>query len=155
MKNQKVRKAAAAELPEIQAIAREVIAARYPAFLGADMVQDYLDSGQADQEFVTHQDSLFVLMEGTRIMGFAICFDDFVHVMMVRLDAQRGGYGSFLLNWCEATIKERSHHTARLETFTSNSQAIGFYRKNAWVEVKRDAEDVGVFARIWFEKELS
>lgn len=152
MKNLTVRRAKTDELSTIQSVAREIISTRYPAFLGEDAVNAFLESGQSDQEFVANQNNIFVLLEGDEIRGFSICFDDFIHLMMTKLEFQQKGYGSFLLNWCETAIKARGYDIGRLETFASNVQAVEFYRKNGWIEAGREDEDAGVFARIRFEK---
>ena len=148
------RKAHENEISSIQAIAREVILARYPAFLGEEAVTAFIGSGQSDREFVEHRDNLYVLAEGDRLIGFTICFDAFVHLMMIKLDVQGNGFGSHLLEWCEGVIGGKGHKIARLETFLSNAQAVNFYLKNGWSEVERDSEDAGAFARICFQKSL-
>lgn len=155
MKNLVIRKAASDELSSIQAVARDVIRACYTAFLGADRVAEFIDSGQSDQEFVAHEDHLFVALEEDRPFGFSICFDDVVHLLMIRSDAQGRGYGSHLLGWCEKTIGERGFRTGRLETFAGNAQAMRFYQRNGWFAVSRDAGEEGALARIRFEKQLS
>lgn len=153
--NLTIRRVEADELSLVQTIAREVIITCYPAFLGPKPVAAFIESGQSDQVFIEYKSDLFVLRDENQLIGFSICFEDFIHLMMVRPDAQRGGYGSQLLGWCEEAIKDRGFGTARLETFASNAQAVRFYIKNGWSDVKRDNEISGVFARIWFEKQLN
>lgn len=155
MKNLTVRRADMAELPTIQSAAREIISARYPVFLGEDVVNAFLESGQSDQEFVTNRNNIHVLLDDDELCGFSICFDDFIHLMMIRLEHQRKGYGSILLNWCETSIREQGYGIGRLETFAANVQAVEFYRKNGWIEVGREDDDAGVFTRLRFEKSVS
>lgn len=147
-----LRKARAGELAPVQAIARRVILARYPAFLGEQAVRDYVGSGEADRDLARHGDDLHVLVRGDRILGLAICPGDLVHLLMVGPGDQRQGHGSRLLAWCEAAIAARGHGTARLESFAANGPAVAFYRKNGWSEVDRDGP--GPLARIRFAKRV-
>ncbi len=149
-----MRKAEAGEVAAIQAIAREVILTCYRGFLGDEAVTAFVESGQSDREFVAHGDDLHVLAEGRRLLSFAICFEDLVHLMMVRPDAQRLGHGARLLGGCEALIRGRGHGRGRLETFAANRRAVRFYAGNGWSEVRRDGQEAGAFARVWFEKAL-
>ena len=148
------RKALAGEVPAIQAIAREVILTGYRGFLGDEAVTAFVASGQSDRELVEHRDDLHVLTDGQRLLGFAVCFDDFVHLMMIRPDAQGRGHGGRLLKDCEALMRGRGHGRGRLETFAANGRAVRFYARNGWSEVRRDGEGSGAFARVWFEKSL-
>lgn len=155
MKNLKTRYADVSERSAIQTMARDVIRGRYTAFFGPEMVDAFIGSGQADEEFVTHEDNLYVLVDGSDIIGFSICFENFIHLLMVKMERQNEGLGSVLLKDCEAMIRDRGHQSARLETFVSNVQAVAFYLKNGWTETARDGEDAGTLARIWFEKKLT
>ena len=155
MKNLKTRHADVSERSAIQAMARDVIRGRDTAFFGPEMVDAFIDSGHSDEEFVTHKDNLYVLVDGNDIIGFSICFENFIHLLMVKINRQNEGLGSILLEGCETMISGRGHQSARLETFVSNTQAVAFYLKNGWTETARDGEDAGTLARIWFEKEMT
>jgi GNAT superfamily N-acetyltransferase len=109
------------------------------------MVEGYINSGDADAEIIRNLPRLVVADVEGCILGFVVCFDDLVHLLMTRLDRQRTGVGSHLLSHAEDAIAARGHKGARLETFAANTQARQFYEKAGWQEVRfGDVEGLGV-----------
>jgi len=149
-----VRPVEDADIAKVQEIAGRTIKACFPVFLGQELAFGYVDGGLSDAEIVLHREMLFVMVEDDRLVGFCIVVDDLIHLMMIDVVLHRLGLGSRMLAWCEAEIRRRGHAVARLETFTDNSQAVGFYRKNGWVETSRDEGGNGLPGRIHFRKVL-
>lgn len=117
----------------------------YTPFLGAEMLEGYIQSGDADAEISNNIGHTTVAVTGDTIQGFVVCVDDLVHLLMTRLNTQRAGIGSRLLAHCEHEIAGRGYQSARLETFSDNRQARQFYHKAGWREIRLgEVEGLGV-----------
>lgn len=149
-----IRPARPDDLAALQALAREVIEVCYTPFLGAQMVAEYNGSGAADAEVAKHPQHMSVAERDGALAGFVVCFDDLVHLLMTRVDHQRGGVGTALLERCAQDIATRGHKIARVETFTDNTQARRFYVKNGWREVRFGVIEGTDIALVHFEKAL-
>ena len=95
------------------------------------------------------------MLDESQVVGFSIYFDDLIHLMMVDVARHRGGLGAHLLHHCEGQLLSRGNTTIRLETFEGNVQAIRFYEKNGWKEVRRAKDEEHDFVRVFFEKDVA
>ncbi len=138
----------------VQKIARETLRQTASVFLGEETVIGFIDSGQSDAEIAAHLPNLYVARVYSRIAGFVIYWEGFLHLMMVDVRLHRTGVGTAILAWCEAQMRAAGHDRAQLETFVGNAQAIGFYLRNGWAETGRDGPEAGDFAKATFEKFL-
>ncbi len=150
-----IRKANANDLPKMQEIARRTIDKCYKSFLGDENVDWYINSGESDKEIQKHIENTDVLIRNDEIIAMAIYFEDFIHLMMVDVDLQRGGIGSQLLAHCEKQISNHGHLTMRLETFEANHQAVHFYKKNGWTITRKQKEEEMDVSRVFLEKEAA
>lgn len=147
----RTRKAQPDDLPALKDMARRTIRACYASFLGEDGVSGYIDSGESDKEVENGLSNCDVLEVDGQLAAMAVHFDDFIHLMMVDVDAQRKGLGTMLLDHVERELF-KSNSTIRLETFEGNTQGINFYMKNDWTEVGRKKDAEHGFVRVFFEK---
>ncbi len=153
MSDLQFRKAQPGDLSTIQDIARRTIDRSYRSFLGDEAVDSFIDSGESDQELQQHIDNCDVAMREDVLVGFAIYFNDLIHLMMVDVRLHRNGIGSLLLAHTESQLFARGHKTIRLETFEGNHQAINFYVKNGWIVTTKSKDEAYGFVRVLFEKQ--
>jgi ribosomal protein S18 acetylase RimI-like enzyme len=146
-----VRAATEADLERIQDLARRTIDARYRAFLGDEGVDGFLDSGASDDYVAEGLSDTDVLMVEERIVGFCVCKQSLIDLMMVDHEAHRRGYGTTLLRHAEARLLE-THEEIVLESFEDNDQANAFYRKNGWIESERFFDESLGSRKIVFKK---
>lgn len=151
--SKKLRKSKPSELQEIVALASKTFDTFYRPFLGDHNVDWYVGSGELKREIVKHANDLHVLLINNEIKGFAIYFDDFIHIMMIDEDAHRLGMGSFLMTAVEDQLF-KNHNNIKLQSFVGNKIATSFYLKNGWKKgaVNNARKDV---AMMYFEKEKS
>ncbi|WP_394495609.1 GNAT family N-acetyltransferase [Shewanella sp. ENK2] len=154
MSNQSVRKATLKDLSLIQNIARKTIDKCYRNFLGDEGVDWYINSGESDKELENNISNCYILEESSNILGFAIFFDDLIHLMMIDEKLHRSGLGSTLLSCVENKLNETGNANIKLETFEGNTQAINFYLKNGWVISKKETDPDYGFVRVFFEKNV-
>ena len=146
-----VRRATEADLHRLQELARGTIDARYRSFLGDEGVDGFLDSGASDGYVVAGLADTEVLEVGGRTVGFFVCKENLIDLMMVDHDMHRRGYGTTLLRHAEAELL-RSYDEIVLESFEDNDQANAFYRKNEWVEHERLFDEALGSNKIVFKK---
>ncbi len=142
------RPAAPGDLQPLKDMARRVILANYTPFLGAELVNDFIGSGQADAEIDAGLDDCVLLTGDGAPLAFAVTRGELLHLMMVDVPHQRAGYGSLLMAHVERLLFAR-YELLRLQTFAVNRAAIRFYTKNGW-QALPDADPDG--AMLWFQK---
>ena len=147
-----IRKAIQEDLRVIQEIARGTIDKSYRSFLGDDLVDWFLSSGESDKELENQLGNCDVLLLDDSIAAFSIYFADLIHLMMVDAYLHRNGLGSKLLAHTETQLFNAGNNVIRVETFTGNQQAINFFKKNDWSLVRTVEDKENGFVRVFFEK---
>ncbi|MGI9570949.1 MAG: GNAT family N-acetyltransferase [Desulfobulbia bacterium] len=153
MNSIQIRKANQEDLRVIQEIARDTIDLSYRSFLGNDLVDWFLSSGESDKELEYRLANCDVLILDTSIAAFTIYFDDLIHLMMVDVYLHRNGLGSKLLAHSETQLFNHGNTVIRVETFEGNQQAINFFKKNNWSIVRKEEDKENGFVRVFFEKQ--
>ena len=154
MNDIQIRRAQSDDLTRMQDIARRTIDRCYRSFLGNEGVDSFINSGESDRELQKHIESCDVALREDAIVGFAIYFDDLIHLMMIDVRLHRNGIGSLLLAHTESQLFARGHKTIRLETIEGNHQAINFYVMNGWIVTTKCKDETYGFVRVYFEKQV-
>jgi len=119
------------DLDMMQAIARHTIDVNYRAFIDDDTV-DWFISGPSDDYLSKHVDDATLVTVDGIIVGFAVCKDNAIDLIVIDDASHRRGFGSALLSHCESSLFER-YDAIELESFEGNSKANGLYRKHGWM----------------------
>ena len=144
------RKATSGDLERMQAIARDTIDLNYRSFIDDDGVDWYL-SGPSDEYLARNLGRSTVLTAEGTIIGFAVCRENLIELIMIDHASHQRGFGSALLEHCESKLFER-YDAIRLESFEGNQSANRFYRKNGWIQTG-SVSDAMSGGRKWiFEK---
>jgi putative acetyltransferase len=149
--NTLIRKALASDLGALIDLSRRTISASYRPFLGNEKVDAFLDSGSADRYVADNLDSCSVLIREGAIVGFSVCRDNMIDLMMMDPAFHRQGLGSTLLRHVEQALLQK-YAELRLESFADNENANAFYRKNGWREAGRHFDEVSGVHKIVFHK---
>ena len=152
MDSTRIRKATLEDLRVIQEIARGTIDKSYRSFLGDELVDWFLRSGESDKELEHQLDNCDVLTMDGSVAAFTIYFDDLIHLMMVDSYLHRNGLGSELLAYTETQLFKSGHNVIRVETFEGNQQAMNFFMKNQWLIARKEEDKENGFVRVFFEK---
>ncbi|WP_313812900.1 GNAT family N-acetyltransferase [Glutamicibacter sp.] len=137
-----IRPASAAQLSEIQDLARRTINACYRGFLGDEAVDWYVGSGASDEHIEAQlaQENLYCLTQNEQIVGISILDGSTVDLIMIDPGHHRQGLGRLLLSHAEETLFAL-HPRLQLETFPGNASAVSFYESCGWTLEKRLEED--------------
>ncbi|WOT04833.1 GNAT family N-acetyltransferase [Shewanella youngdeokensis] len=138
MKN--VRAATLADLPAIQALAKETIRHNYRAFLGDDGVEWFINGGGLHKEVNEYFDDIVVLEIDNEIQGYCAAEEGFIHALMIRVERQQTGLGRYLLNHVEQMQCAEGYEHLRLETYQGNEPALKLFSKQGWF-VAEDQHD--------------
>jgi ribosomal protein S18 acetylase RimI-like enzyme len=146
-----IRTASAADLEALIALTHRTINASYRPFLGDEPVDAFLGSGAADRYIAQNLGRCLVLLRNGAIVGYSVCRDHIIDLMMIDHAVHRQGLGTELLRHVEQTLLQ-SHEALQLESFEDNENANAFYRKNGWREVSRHLDDDLGVRKIMFRK---
>ena len=145
-----IRPALTSDTPALIDLSRRTISASYRPFLGDRSVDEFLESGAADDYVRVNLDRCSIIVCDRRVAGYAVCRENLIDLMMIDHTLHRRGLGTELLQWVEQAQAE--HGELRLESFAANEPANAFYRKNGWIDAGRCFDrDAGV-DKILFRK---
>ena len=129
-----IREALASDIDTLTDLSRRTISASYRSFLGDKAVEAFLGNGVADR-FVTESiRRCLVIVRDGQLVGYAVCRDNLIDLMMIDHNFHRRGLGTDLLRCVEERLGQR-YAELKLESFAANQPANTFYRKNGWLEV--------------------
>ena len=94
-----------------------------------------------------------VLMRDGAIVGYAVCRDNVIDLMMIDSPVHRQGLGTELLRHIGHALSQ-SCDVLRLESFEGNEKANAFSRKNGWREVSRYFDKDSGVNKVVFENDL-
>jgi ribosomal protein S18 acetylase RimI-like enzyme len=135
-------------------LSRRTISASYRPLLGDAAVDGFIGSGAADAYVTDHIPQCTVIKHDEHIVGYCVCHDNVIDLMMIDVAHQRHGLGTLLLNHAEKTLFG-SFPEIRLESFEGNDAANAFYRKNGWQESETYFDPESGVNKIAFRKLLT
>lgn len=132
-------------------LSRRVIRENYSVFLGEELVENFIESGMADDEVISNFETVLVLKNEEEIIGFCIWKEELLHLLMIEPKYQGKGAGTyFITEMCRE--KNRKYSNLYLESFEGNSQANNFYEKNGWTAYKTELiEGLGI-NKVFYKK---
>lgn len=139
-----IRPAIAADIDIMTALSYRTIREKYPPIIGADTVEGYIASGAVPAYYTDRLDFTRIAELGGDIVGAVAIQDHEIHLMMVDVTRHRQGIGEALLADGEARLFAE-HDRIELESFRDNAQAVNFYRKHGWTDLREyPMPDVGI-----------
>ena len=127
----KIRKAVKTDTVPLIDLSRKTIDANYRVFLGNDAVDEFINTGSIDQYVADNILYCSVVMDKERIVGYSVCRDNLIDLIMIDNDFHRRGFGSHLLRHSERELFQ-TYNEITLESFKGNHNANNFYQKNGW-----------------------
>jgi GNAT superfamily N-acetyltransferase len=133
------------------ALSHRTISVSYRPFLGDQAVDEFLGSGAVDRYVRENLGGCWVLACDDQNVGYAVCRDNLIDLMMIDQSFQRRGLGTELLHHLERLLGH-AYAELRLESFEPNEAANAFYRKNDWREASRYLDESSGVRKIVFQK---
>ena len=147
----KIRSAEKADKETLKAISRRTISANYRSFLGDESVEGFIGSGAADQYVDDNINQCSVILAEGDLVGFCVCKENLIDIMMIDHQFHRKGLGTQLLKHCEHMLF-KTYDELKLESFEQNGKANSFYKKNGWLESKIYFDNASGVNKIIFTK---
>jgi GNAT superfamily N-acetyltransferase len=131
-----IHKGSPADVGVLIALSRRTMRASSRPFLGDAAVEAFVGRGAVDQYVADHLEQSTVIVADGALLGYAVCNDNVIDLMMIHQPLHRRGFGTRLLQHCEASLF-RHYRELTLESFADNDQANNFSLKNGWEQVAR------------------
>jgi ribosomal protein S18 acetylase RimI-like enzyme len=149
-----IRKAMTSDIEALSALSCRTIRASYWSFLGETVVEAFLASGAADQYVRETLAQCSVIVAEGKLVGYTVCKDDLIDLMMIDPEYQGCGLGTRLLEHCQEMLFQ-NFEALTLESFEQNQKANNFYWKHGWSEVKRYFDQSSGVYKLVFCKTVS
>lgn len=146
-----IRKALTSDVGVLIDLSRRTISANYRPFLGDRAVDGFLESGAADRYVQDNLSCCSVIVRDGQVVGYAVCRDNLIDLMMIDHALHRQGLGTELLHRVEELLGLR-YEELRLESFEANQPANAFYRKSGWLEVSRYFDKDSGISKVVFQR---
>ena len=105
--NAPARKGLASDVEVLIDLSRTTISASYRPFLGDEAVDAFLGSGAVERYVTENLSACSVLEPDGQVVGYAVCRDNLVDLMMVDHAFHRQGLGTQLLRHVEERLGQR------------------------------------------------
>ena len=146
-----IRAGIVSDIESLVVLSRATISECYRSFLGHAAVDAYIGSGAVDQYVRNNIDHCFVILVDGVVVGYSVCKDNLIDLMMVAHEFHGLELGTQLLRHTESELFQ-SYGELTLESFEGNKQANSFYLKNGWTNVKKYYDEASGFNKLVFRK---
>ena len=150
----KLRKAVEEDIPSLVALFRETILEVYGQILSRDVLKPWAEGDRLREDIGILWHDIVVAENAGDITAAAARIDDLVALLWVHPAHQRKGMGSALLDAIETDMMESGHDMAKLECFSDNDKAIGFYRAKGWEPLREEVDEVAGASKVVMTKML-
>jgi len=116
-------------------LAQQTIATCYRRFLGVKKVVEFLECGSINEYVVENLEKNYcpILLLDRLPVGFAVCRDNTIDLIIVDYRYHRRGFGTQLLAHCESELFG-AYPAIALSCFARNEHANRFFRKHGWTQ---------------------
>jgi GNAT superfamily N-acetyltransferase len=148
------RKAVKEDVPQLIAFLKETIVEVYGQILSWEVLQPWVEGDRLNSDVNQLLPNMIIAEKAGEILAVAANLDDMVAFLWVHPAYHRKGIGSVLLDLVEMEIQKSGHETARLECFSDNDKAMGFYLTRGWKLLCEEMDEEAGALKMVLEKPL-
>ena len=148
-----IRKASKADMDEVIGIATATVDYSYRDWLGNKVVNQYLETDKLSAYLLSHLSHMWLALDGSKIIGFAICIENMIDYILVGKDHQSQGNGATLLTHCEELLFEK-YSTVSIESFEKNKVSTNFFNSKGWSYVNKYLDAKSQSVKLIFKKSI-
>ncbi len=148
------RKAVKEDVPKLIAFLKETIVEVYGKILSWEVLQPWVEGDRLNSDVNQLLPNMILAEEAGEILAVAANLDDMVAFLWVHPAHHRKGIGSVLLDIVEMEIRKSGYETAKLECFSDNDKAMGFYLTKGWKLLCEEMDEEAGALKMVLEKPL-
>ncbi|MDD2756158.1 MAG: GNAT family N-acetyltransferase [Methanothrix sp.] len=148
------RKAVKEDVPKLIAFLKETIVEVYGQILSWEVLQPWVEGDRLNSDVNQLLPNMILAEEAGEVLAVAANLDDMVAFLWVHPAHHRKGIGSVLLDIVETEIRKSGYETAKLECFSDNDKAMGFYLTKGWKLLCEEMDEEAGALKMVLEKPL-
>ena len=133
------------------ALSEYIIDTCYRSFLGDELVDNFIQRKALHKYTSLHLGYFQLLTLGDEIVGFTVCKENQIDLMMIDPRVQGFGLGTQLLDYSEKRVFKHSP-VAGLRSFAGNQPANAFFRQQGWEDTVAHTDRQSQVREILFRK---
>lgn len=126
------RKAAKEDVPNLIMLCKETIVEVYGQILPWEKLEPWVEGDMVGEVVNKQWQNMIVAEKAGEVVGVTARSDDKIDLLWVHPSHHRRGIGSALMDVVETELKKSGYELAKLECFSDNDRAMGFYRAKGW-----------------------
>jgi ribosomal-protein-alanine N-acetyltransferase len=145
----RIRKAIEVDIPKLITLCRETIVQVYGQILPWEKLEPWVEGDMVAEKVNKQWQKMIVAEKGSEIVGVIARIDDMIDLLWVDPAHHRKGIGSALLNPVETEINRSGYELAKLECFSDNYRAMGFYQAKGYNPICEEMdEEAGALKKV-------
>lgn len=149
------RKAIKEDVPKLIKFLKETIVEVYGQILSREILQPWVEGDRLSSDVNQLWPKMIVAEKAGEILAVAASLDDKVAFLWVHPAHHRKGIGSAMLDIVETELKKSGYKTAKLECFSDNDLAMGFYLAKGWKLLSEEMDEEAGALKMVMEKPLT
>jgi len=140
------------DLDDIASMWMDVSRQEFVHYLGQDVIEFFIESGELREEVACCADSTYVYRDDGKLLGFVVLQEDLIELMIVRADCQNQNIGKQLYEF-SVNLISKVHRQVRAECIEQDQKTNSLLESQGFDFIGRYEDEMG-FMRRQYRKPL-